>query len=487
MKTYQDLLYVNENEMDKLEFIKSAIAEYKSSDLYKNAVTAQKYYDKQNVTISEYKRLLYTLEGNLREDTTYSANYKLISGWFSLFVDEQNQYLLSNGAHWQNDKTSEKLGTPKKQFDTQLQDAGLKALIGGRAYGFWNLDHVDVFGATEFVPLEDEEDGALKAGIRFWQVSSDKPIRATLYEMDGYTDYIWGEKDRGNKIDFEAAGEVLFDKRSYKLFTRTSEADGKEIYDSENYPSFPIVPLFANASKQSEIVGIREQIDCYDLIKSGYANNVDDASIIYWLIQNAGGMDDIDLRKFLDRIKTVHGAVVDEDGATAEAHTMDAPYMSREALLARLRDDMFRDFMAVDVDKVAAGNVTATQIKASFFFLDMKCNKYEYQILKFIGGILELAGITDETPSFTRDALINTSEEINAVLSAAQYLSEEYITEKVLTLLGDGDKAEDMINKINEENMEKFDNLLKAQEQAKAQQEEQPEEGEEAQVTLEES
>lgn len=485
MKTYQDLVYVREKNMDILEFIKSAISEYKSSDMYKNAVTAQKYYDKQNVTIIEYKRLLYTLEGNLREDTTYSANYKLVSGWFSLFADEQNQYLLSNGTHWKNENTPDKLGTPTKQFDTQLQDAGIMAIIGGVSYGFWNLDHIDVFGASEFVPLEDEEDGALKAGIRFWQIAENRPIRATLYELDGYTEYIWGRKQRGDRIDFEAEGEILNDKRAYKLFVNTSDADGKEIYGGENYPSFPIVPLFANKSKQSEIIGIREQIDCYDLIRSGYANNVDDASIIYWLIQNAGGMDDIDLRKFLDRIKTVHGAVVDEDGATAEAHTMDAPYMSREALLARLRDDMFRDFMAADVDKVAAGNVTATQIKASFFLLNMKCNKYEFQVLKFVNAILSLAGIKDETPTFTRDTLINTSEEINAVLSAAQYLSEEYITEKVLTLLGDGDMAEDMIDKIAEENMEKFETLVQANAQAKQNQEES--EGAEVPQTVEET
>ena len=29
----------------------------------------------------------------------------------------------------------------------------------------------------------------MKAGIRFWQVAQDKPMRATLYESDGFTEY----------------------------------------------------------------------------------------------------------------------------------------------------------------------------------------------------------------------------------------------------------------------------------------------------------
>ena len=70
--------------------------------------------------------------------------------------------------------------------------------------------------------------------------------------------------------------------------------------------------MWGNANKQSELVGIREQIDCYDLIKSKFANDIDDASQIYWILQNAGGMDDIDLTRFVERMKTVRAAVVED-------------------------------------------------------------------------------------------------------------------------------------------------------------------------------
>ena len=94
-----------------------------------------------------------------------------------------------------------------------------------------------MFDFQEFVPLYDEENGALKAGIRFWQVAPDKPLRATLYEMDGFTEYFQPKnKDM----------EVMQDKRSYKLIVSKAEVGGTEIYDGGNYPSFPIVPLKNN-------------------------------------------------------------------------------------------------------------------------------------------------------------------------------------------------------------------------------------------------
>ena len=73
---------------------------------------------------------------------------------------------------------------------------------------------------------------------------------------------------------------MLKEKRNYILHIATSEIDGTEIYDGENYPTFPIIPLWCNQNHQSELIGIREAIDSYDLIKSGFANDLDQASMI---------------------------------------------------------------------------------------------------------------------------------------------------------------------------------------------------------------
>lgn len=448
MLTYQDLLEVPDRDDERMAFVKKAINQHKNSPLYKTAVIADEYDRHENRTIREYQKLLYSVTGKAIPDN-YSANYKMASKFFNRFITQENQYLLGNGVTWTNEATAKKLG---EDFDTQLQKAGMYALWGAVSFGFYNLDHVDVFSILEFAPLIDEEDGALKAGIRFWQIDPKKPIRATLYELDGYTDYIWNQREKDGST--ASAGQVLHQKRAYKLKVRTSEADGMEIYDGENYPSFPIVPLWGNPQKQSEIVGLREQIDCYDLIKSGYANNVDDGSLIYWTLTNAGGMSETDLAQFVQKMKTMHAATT-EDGVDAQSHNLEAPYQSREALLKTLRNDLYEDAMALDTKAIASGAVTATQIKAAYEPLNSKTDQFEYCVRDFIAGILAIAGIEDD-PTFTRSVIVNSQEEIQLVLQSGQYLPEDYITTKILTLLGDGDLAPEIKAQMDADELNRF-------------------------------
>lgn len=442
MKTYQDLLEIGENEGSRQQFVRQVINEYKGSEVYREGVVAYEYARRRNVTINAYQKLLYTVSGKVVPDN-FSANWKMASSFFPRFVKQETQFLLGNGISWKNESTVKQLG---KGFDIQLQKIGKDALIGGCAYGFWNFDHLEVFDVKEFAPLYDEENGALCAGVRFWQLAANKPLRATLYELDGYTEYRW----KGGEAS------VLKEKRPYVLKYRTTEADGTEIYDFENYPGFPIVPLWGSQDKQSELVGLREQIDCYDLIKSGFANDLDDASQIYWVIQNAGGMDDVDLAQFVERMKTVRAAVVDEAGAKAEAHTMEVPYESREALLTRISGDLYRDAMALDTKEIASGAVTATQIRAAYEPLNSKTDEFEYCVHDFLKGILAVAGITDEAATFTRSMLLNKSEEIDSVMKSATNLPADYVTRKLLTILGDGDLADELIEQMHAEELEKF-------------------------------
>ena len=435
MKTYQDLLEIGENVQERIDFVRKVINEFKASDIYREGSIADQYARFQNVTINAYQKLLYTMSGKEVPDN-YSANWKMASRFFYRFVTQEVQYLLGNGVSWQEESTADKLGM---NFESKLQKAGEKALIGGVAFGFWNLDHLEVFEVTEFAPLYDEENGALMAGVRFWQLAPDKPLRATLYEPDGYTEYIWRKGE----------GSVLKEKRGYITKFRSTEADGTEIYDYENYPGFPIVPFWGNQYHQSELVGLRESIDCYDLVKSGFANDLDDASQIYWLIQNAGGMDDVDLAEFLQHMKTVKAAVVDDSGAKAEAHTVDVPYEGREKLLDRISGDLYRDAMALDTEKIAGGAITATQIRAAYEPLNSKTDKFEYCVYDFLDGILALAGIDGEKATFTRSMLLNKTEEIQSVVQAAAGLPADYVTRKLATILGDGDLANELVDQMH--------------------------------------
>lgn len=418
MKTYQDFLEVAEkSDRDRMEFVLTAINDHKNSDLYQQAKIAREYNEHRNVTIITVQKLLYTLSGKAIPDN-YSANYKLRSAFFPIFMRQETQYLLSNGVILKNAENKKRLG---KKFDNQIQDLARSALVGGVAYGFWNLDHLEVFTALEFVPLLDEENGSLRAGIRFWQVAANKPLRATLYEPDGFTQFI---RRSGKEM------EILAQKRGYISVEASSEVDGTEILEYQNYPGFPIIPMYGNRARQSELVGQREAIDCYDLIKSGFADTVDDASIIYWTISNAGGMDEIDMARFKETMRRIGVGLVDDDGAKAEAHTLTIPVEAREALLSRLSDDLYRDFQMLDTTKIQGGQKTATEITAAYQQMDNKVDEFEYCVGDFLYQLFALIGIDDE-PTFTRSKIVNQLEQTQMVLLAAGYLDDETILSKL--------------------------------------------------------
>ena len=439
--TYNDLLEIGENERDRMEFVLKAIAEHKRTADYLTAVDAELYYKHQNPTIMRFQKFVHNQFGQKVPDI-WSANNKIASNWYNYFTAQAVSYLLGNGVTFKTEANKKKLG---KDFDKRVQDCATAAKNGGIGFGFWNYDHLEVFKLTEFVPLYDEDDGGLKAGIRFWQIDDSKPLRATLYELDGYTDYI---KRKDEDV------QVLHEKKKY-IQSVTKAEIGDPIYDGDNYPGFPIVPLWT-VDRQSDLVGNQGTIDAYDLMVSGLINNVSDGEFIYWILKNCGGMSELDDAKFIEQLKLTHTAHADgDDGASVEAHNVSVEFEATAEALDRLTEQLYADFMALKVQDLSAGNKTATEITAAYEPINQKTDQFEYCVTEFINGILELAGIEDE-PTYTRSQMSNQSELLDMVLQCAEYLDDEYVTTKILTLLGDADKAQEVLKRKDAEAADRY-------------------------------
>nr|DAF88564.1 MAG TPA: PORTAL PROTEIN [Siphoviridae sp. ctqzz19] len=441
MLTYQDFLREATTDENKINFIQKAINQHTNSDDYKKAVEAYEYYRQRNTAIMQYQKILYTVTGKPIEDV-FSANHKTTSNFFYKIITQMIQYSLGNGLIFENENVKEKF---TGDIDLKIKKIFRYAAIEKIAFGFYNNGNLECFKVTEFAPLWDEEDGSLKAGIRFWQIDSSKPLRATLFELDGYTEYI-REKSQPMRI--------LKDKQKYIKYKQTSEIYGTEIFEGENYPTFPIIPAYCSDKKQSMLEGIKEQIDAYDFIKSGFANDLDDATQIYWLLQNTGGMDDVDLAKFMQRLKTTKIANLDADeGGALTPYTVQVPYQSREVYLERLEKDIYDDAMALNVSGIQAGNITATQIKAAYEDINLRADAFEEQVLEFMQAVFELAGVGKEKITFNRSKVANTSEEIQTILSTGDLLPIEYKIKKILALLGDIDHTAEVFDMLKAESL----------------------------------
>lgn len=453
MLTFQDFL----EEPNVLDFIGKAINQHVSSEDYKIAQEADAYDRQKNTTIYNYVRMIFTSTGTPVQDFT-AANNKIASNFFHRLNTQRCMYSLGNGISFSDHKekrmvkgveqtvdlTDEMLGT---EFDTDLRDGAYKALIHGVCFGFWNLNKLYVFPLTEFVPLWDEETGALRAGIRFWQLDKDKPITAVLYEEDGYT------KFRGGRHSGNMNFAIVQPKTAYKQVYRESAAGGVEVVGAENYGSLPIVPLWGSKLHQSTLVGMQRAIDSYDLIRSGFANDLTDCAQIYWIISNCSGMTDAELARFRDRLKVQHIAVADTENSAVTPYTQEIPFQARQAYLDAIRAGIYEDFGGLDVHTVAAG-ATNDHIDAAYQPLDENADDFEYQIIKFVQQILALMGVED-TPVFKRNRISNQMEQVQMVMMEAQYLDDETVLQKLPNVTVD--EIPGILQRKGMENQDRFD------------------------------
>ena len=438
MKTYQDYLQaVSEGRL--LDFIKVAITEYQASIDYKIALDADEYDAERNVTIMQYVKWLYNAVGQKVVDFT-AANNKIASNFLHRLVTQRVSYSLGNGISFPSarndviegkvvkvDETKQKLG---KKFDTVLYKAGKYARLHKVSFLFWNLDHATFFKMTEFCPLYDEEDGRLKAGLRFWSLDwNKKPVTVVLYEADGYTKFKTKRDSKGlDLVEVEK-------KRGYKQTVVKTAVDPEEVVSESNYSDLPIVPYWGSDNHQSDLVGMRSKIDTFDLVKSGFADDLEQCQEVFWIIENAMGMDNADVAKFRDKLKLEKIAVMDTQNTNIKAYQQEIPVTARDTLLKSIREQIYEDYGGLDVHTIAAG-ATNDHIDAAYQPMDEEADDFEYQTIEAVQGILALMGI-DEVPIFSRNRVSNQKERTDMIINSADHLDEETILRKLPFLTPD--------------------------------------------------
>lgn len=392
---------------NKEGFILRAIQEYRASDTYLKAATAQEYYSTDNTAIG--KRLGY-LERQMRSKVNVKF-HRLRCGFFPKAVKRLTLYLMGNGATL-DDAIKAKID---RKFDNTMILGAINACVDGVVWGFPDLDKLTFFRATEFVPLFDERTGYLKAGIRFWQLEENKPMYIELYEDDGITEFEAGNK--GTSITETTP------KRAYQQTIRR-DAFSETVIDGENYGILPIFPLYANELGTSELTtGLQALIDAYDFVSSDW---VDDSTLIeglYGIVRNYGGQDAATLLAEIQQLKVI---VQDGNDTGAELQPIQMPFASKQALLDFLERRMYDDFLLPDARNDGRA-VTATEIKAAREDMDIKADLLEWQVAEFVEQVLLLKGHTELLANYKRRTTNNDSETVQNI---ATQLSGGWIDEE---------------------------------------------------------
>ena len=436
MITFQDY----ERADNKTKWLQNAIMTYRNSPEYKKAVDEQEYMAGRNVEILNVTRIIYDMAGLPMTDFT-KHNFKIRNKLIHRLVTDRCSYSLGNGVSFAGkkkkvvngktvtvDKTKDLLG---QKFDQRLIRTAYWALANGTSFLYVHMGHkkqewqYTLFKKTEFLALYDEKTGALRGGVRFWSLDWGKrPITAVLYTEEGYTKYQTPEKKYGI-----SALQKVEDLKPYIETVEESEAFGEEVIGSGNMTMLPIFPLYSGENRDSALDNMKPKIDAYDMILSGFCNDVVDIPQVYWLISGAMGMKEADKRQLLDRLILQHMAVIDGENCSIQGYTQDIPVDARERSLKQLKNQMYEDWGGFDVHTVEAGS-TNDHSDTGYWPMDEEADAFEYEIIEFVQQILEMMGVED-TPQFKRNRVSNQKEQTDMIVESAPYLDDQTILEKL--------------------------------------------------------
>ena len=420
--TYSDLKACGDDEEKRKQFVRNAIDEHKDSDEYKKALYAHKYYKKQNPDIARVDKIIYDMKGMAHQDNV-SPNHKLKNGYYPQIINQTVSHLLANGVGFPNPEIKEKLGI---NFDGVLRQITTDAKNSGVSYGFYTGDKVVHFPFLEFKAIPDDYTGAVMAGVRFTQIDENKPLVATLYESDGYTEYTCSE----NKY------EVSKTKTAYIVNKVSNAVEGTYSVHEGNFSRLPIYPLY-NVSHQSEIIGVGEILEAIDIVNSMLVNNVSQSELIYWVLKNYGGMTEDDDINFIINLLKSHVLHIEGENCDATPHQITVPFEANEATAVRLKRLLFENMSAVDTETLKNGNLTATAINAAFHDMRLNSANLEYEVIEFIQGILRIAGLPDDVAlSFTYFEPANETEALQNIIAAAPFIGDEATTRKICEIIG---------------------------------------------------
>ena len=450
--TYQD--WERTPEADRPELLLGIINEYKSSPDFKQGLVANQYFRAENPAVAG-KYLLRPTVVETKDDAgkVKKRNQKqkidgnrVFSSFFSRFVIQQNQYLLANGVTLDSEETKARLGIG---FDKALERLGEKALVHGVAWGYWNLDHIEVIEAVKdslsgAVALLDERTSEPAVLVQFWQINGNRPLYVRLFEVGGVTEYCKAEENL----------EIIQQTRAYVQHTRT-DALGTEIVGESNYSRLPVIPLWASEERRSELTNaIKSKIDLYDRILSDFGDNLDRACDVYWVLNNFGGTTS-DIAETLAAIEQIKAVANISDGtgssSTAEPHTIEVPYAARQAALEILQKQLYSDYMALSMDELTGGSLTNVAIETATLNLNLKADRYEWQCFSFVQKVLRLLGVNTEEIKFKRQTLINRSEMVADIGLMRDSIDQE--TALKLNPYIDQEEVRDIINRLAAESM----------------------------------
>ena len=431
----------------------------KSSEKKRRARKGVAYYDGRH-DIKDYKMYYVDADGDLKEDKLRS-NIKISHPFFTELVDQQVQYMLSGDEPFMRAEDERLQKALDDYFGDDFRAELVECLTGCVSKGFENMyAYMSASGKTRFetadslgvieVRGKDTDDGCDYV-IYYYpdRIEKGNKVITRIQVWDANTTAYYVQVSNG-KIALDDSQPI----NPRPQITYKKENDDALYYEGNG--GYGFIPFFRLDNNQKQISGlapIKALIDDYDLMACGLSNNLQDISEGLYVVKGFQG-DDLD--EMIQNIKVKKHVGVEPDGGV-DIKTIDIPYDARKVKLELDEKNIYRFGMGFNSAQVGDGNITNIVIKSRYALLDLKCNKLEIKLKRFLRQLLKvvLDEINREFKSdyqskdvkivFEREVMTNAQDnaqikltdaqrkqvEINTILSLANTLDEETIVKMV--------------------------------------------------------
>lgn len=401
----------------------------------KNTIIAERYYRKDN-------DIRYSEKRSDIEDPLHTADNRIPSNFYKLQVNQKAAYAFTEpvmfdaGGEENNKLIKTALGDSFQKKCKALSVQSSNASIGWIHY--WKNNDgkfkYTVVDSKQIIPVWTRDlESELLAVLRIYlDIDEDTGDEYEIYEY--WTDRESQSFRKKRDEDWDAL-------ESHNQYSVIDVDTGIEEYQSTYIHDFGEVPFIFfknNDDGQNDLNDIKELIDSYDKVYSGFVNDLEDIQEIIFVITNYGGeaSSPIEILKEMKDAKIIN---VESEGAEDKSGistlAIEIPVEAREKLLTITRKAIFEQGMAIDPDPQNFGNSSGVALGYLYSLLELKTGLMETEFRvsfnRLIRAILKFHGRSADTieQTWTRTRVSNDAELADIASKSRGIVSDETIVQ----------------------------------------------------------
>lgn len=367
-----------------IEIIKKIIKRHSTAhaEFVTRAMEAERYYDNESDIL-----YLPREESEGADRALRNADNRIPRNFFGLLVDQKAAYAMTEPPKFDvdndtlNAKITEILGDKYHKNSMQL---AVDASVDGVGWVHYWRDEAGEFRWGRIDPKQvcpiwtGDLDPQLAGVLRtYQQIDEDTGDVYTIYE---YWDDTVCEAYRLR------AGDELDEGLRYYLEFADPETGEPLPYLQHDCGEVPFVAFWNNARHASDLRKIKELIDVYDKVYSGFINDLDDVQELIFILTGYGGTDLAGFLQDLKRYKTIK--LDDKTESGLETLNIQIPIEARNSVLEATERAIYDIGRGYDPHPESFGNASGVALKFMYAALEQKTGLLETEFRVGFGRLV---------------------------------------------------------------------------------------------------